>query len=49
MMKVIKRTNGMMALLAAGTLQAGVTCAEEMGLSDETPLDTRSLSYAVVI
>ena len=49
-MKTIKQTNGMMALLAAGTLLAtgvGATVTN-VAFSAEMPLDTRSLSQAVV-
>ena len=49
-MKTIKQTNGMMALLAAGTLLAtgvGATVTNIL-CSAETTLDTRSLSQAVV-
>jgi len=49
-MKRKKRTgNGMMILLAVGTLLAGTICAEVTGLSEVTPLDTRSLTQAVLV
>jgi len=47
-MKTIKQTNGMMALLAAGTLLATGVGATNIFCSVETSLDTRSLSQAVV-
>ena len=43
-MKTTKRTSGMMAALAAGTLLAGLAGAEVSAVSSDAPLDTRSLS-----
>jgi|GEM_PF-1192634 len=49
-MKRKKRTgNGMMILLAAGTLLTGTICAEMTEMSDVTSLDTRSLSQVVAV
>ncbi|HPB10244.1 MAG TPA: hypothetical protein PLT74_03210 [Kiritimatiellia bacterium] len=43
-MKTTKRTSGMMAALAAGTLLAGLAGAEVTAVSDAAAVDTRSLS-----
>ena len=43
-MKTTKRTSGMMAALAAGTLLAGLADAEVTAVSDAAAVDTRSLS-----
>ncbi len=49
MKRDIRTRNGMTALLAVGTLLAGTICAEVTGLSEVTPLDTRSLTQAVLV
>ena len=45
-MKITKR---IFALTTVVLLVAGVTCAEMEEVSDETSLDTRSLSHAMVV